>query len=277
MHSAAPWRSSTSYTSSCSQDGVAHLDRPAQATGAPQSRNSSSRATLRCQRGGSCTSVGPERGSEPTHPVEVVRQPRARVAQLHAVRAELAELHRVHEARRRLGGPALDRSRGRQPVEGVVDLDGVEQLGVALEPASLRELGGIHRPAPVLVHPARAADPDVASSPLERGPQPRARSRDQLVEGDVALGRAHAQAWPTGGSSPTSSYASASPAGSTRLGRASPAPSARAPPALRWHPATRPAPVAPRRAPPPTSTRTPAPPRGWASGGGVPSRCPAST
>ena len=41
-----------------------------------------------------------------------------------------AELHRVHETRRRLRRPRLDGRRRRQPVEGVVELDGVEQRRV---------------------------------------------------------------------------------------------------------------------------------------------------
>ena len=88
-----------------------------------------------------------------------------RVAQLHAVGAELAELRRVDEARRRLLRPVLDRGGRRQPVERRVELDGVEARRVALEPPPLRQISGIHRAAPVAVHPPGAPDPDLDPSP----------------------------------------------------------------------------------------------------------------
>src|SRR4030095_3821427 len=60
-----------------------------------------------------------------------------------------------------------------QAVEGVVDLDGVELLGVALEPPALGAAAGIQDAAPVGVVPPAAADPDG----LHRAPRsPRASS-----------------------------------------------------------------------------------------------------
>src|SRR4051812_23051002 len=64
------------------------------------------------------------------------------------------------ETRRALLHPALDRRGGGQPVEGVVDLDRVEALGVVREPPALRQALGIETLAPVRVGPAGAADPN---------------------------------------------------------------------------------------------------------------------
>jgi len=57
-------------------------------------------------------------------------------------------------------GPAANRRFGGQPVEGVVDLDRVEDLGVALEPAPLGQPFGVENAPPIAVVPARAADVD---------------------------------------------------------------------------------------------------------------------
>src|SRR5207248_5453853 len=58
----------------------------------------------------------------------------------------------------RLLRPLLDRRDRRQPIEGVVELDGVEALCVGSEPLALRHCIGVHDAAPVAVHPARATD-----------------------------------------------------------------------------------------------------------------------
>src|SRR3954447_22088974 len=68
----------------------------------------------------------------------------------------------VAKARRRLLAPFLKRAWGRQAVEAVVDLDGVEIFGVAVEPARLRQPLGIEDAAPMLVHPPGAANADAS-------------------------------------------------------------------------------------------------------------------
>src|SRR5262249_4483008 len=55
-------------------------------------------------------------------------------------------------------------------VEGVVHLDGVEELGVALQPASRRKPLGIDSASPVAVVPSRASDVDRLGHPRSRYP-----------------------------------------------------------------------------------------------------------
>jgi hypothetical protein len=50
----------------------------------------------------------------------------------------------------------------RQVVEGVVDFDGLEVLRVVFEPFALGQFGGIEPLLPVVVIPARRADPNIA-------------------------------------------------------------------------------------------------------------------
>jgi len=71
---------------------------------------------------------------------------------------EAAALHREEEAGRRPLYPAFDNLALDQPVEGVVDLDGVEDLGVALEPAGRRNVF-VDAATPRVIDPTRAADP----------------------------------------------------------------------------------------------------------------------
>ena len=61
------------------------------------------------------------------------------------------------ESRWRLADPRFDRLSACKPIEGAVDLDRVEALGVELEPPSLGLSLRIQAPAPVVVHPPRAA------------------------------------------------------------------------------------------------------------------------
>src|SRR3954454_9650888 len=74
------------------------------------------------------------------------------------MRTERAELQRIDEPGRCLRAPRVRGRRWRQPVEGVVELDGVEQRRVVLEPTLGRYAGRIDDAAPVLVHPSRATD-----------------------------------------------------------------------------------------------------------------------
>jgi hypothetical protein len=66
-----------------------------------------------------------------------------RVLQLLHVRQKPARLDRVPEAGRRLLSPFLERFGRGPPVEGVVDLDRVEDTRVLREPAPCRELSRI--------------------------------------------------------------------------------------------------------------------------------------
>ena len=58
--------------------------------------------------------------------------------------------------------PLLQSLLFRQVVEGIVDFDGIEILGVILEPFALWQVGGIEPSAPVVVIPAGRADPNIA-------------------------------------------------------------------------------------------------------------------
>ena len=102
--------------------------------------------------------VGPERGAERREPFDVAGQPRPGVRELLAVAAELPELDGEEEPGWRLGRPALDRAGAGQPVERAVQLDGVEQLGVAREPLPGRQALRVDDAPPVVVRPARAPD-----------------------------------------------------------------------------------------------------------------------
>jgi hypothetical protein len=73
-----------------------------------------------------------------------------------------AHLDGEDEPRRALLDPTGDSRAVREPVEGVVDLDRVKELRVVLEPAARRQPLRVHAPAPVLIVPAGAADPDLS-------------------------------------------------------------------------------------------------------------------
>ena len=75
------------------------------------------------------------------------------------VRQVAARLYREQEVGRSLRRPVRDGVTRRQPIEGRVDLDRVEEGGVVLEPPPRRHACRIHPLTPVAVVPARAADP----------------------------------------------------------------------------------------------------------------------
>src|SRR5205807_784784 len=69
-----------------------------------------------------------------------------------------ARLEREQEVLGCLLDPAGHRVRAGQAVEGGIDLDGVEERRVVLEPAARRQPLRVYAAAPVVVVPARAAD-----------------------------------------------------------------------------------------------------------------------
>src|SRR6266550_7035683 len=73
-----------------------------------------------------------------------------------------AALDRKEEAGWGLIAPGLKTLARRLPVEGVVELDGVEVLRIEGEVLSRRQLLRIEAPAPVRVGPARTTDPNIA-------------------------------------------------------------------------------------------------------------------
>src|SRR5205823_13388126 len=84
------------------------------------------------------------------------------VAQPLHVREVAARLDREREAVRGLLDPARHGGALREAVERRVDLDGVEERRVVLEPAARRQAARIDQLAPVRVVPSGAADPDSA-------------------------------------------------------------------------------------------------------------------
>jgi hypothetical protein len=98
----------------------------------------------------------PEHRAQPPSAAQgIERLPEARdrvgdLAQPLHVGQVAARLDREEEVAGDLLDPSFDGRALRQPVEGRVDLDGVEDLGVALEPAPLRQaiLVGLPRQSP---------------------------------------------------------------------------------------------------------------------------------
>src|SRR5689334_149006 len=80
------------------------------------------------------------------------------ILQLLHVGDEAIGLDRIAESGRRLVVPSVEGFRLRHAIEAGIDLDSIELLRVALEPALLRQALWIEDAPPVLVHPARATD-----------------------------------------------------------------------------------------------------------------------
>ena len=93
---------------------------------------------------------------EPPHALVHVRKPLD-------VCEVATRLHCENEPRRRPLGPPADSRGGREPVEGRVHLDRVEERGVVVEPASRGQIAWIDNAAPVRVVPAGAAYADNAA------------------------------------------------------------------------------------------------------------------
>jgi len=81
-----------------------------------------------------------------------------RILQLLHVRQVAARLHRVDEPARRAVRPPGEGFRFGEPIERVVDLDGIEPLSVIRQPPGLGELSRIKITAPMRILPARATD-----------------------------------------------------------------------------------------------------------------------
>ena len=81
---------------------------------------------------------------------------------------------------------------GGQAVEGVVDLDRVEDGRVVLEPEALRQLLGIELALPVLVDPARAADVDGLHGSVRAQSEPGRGSSRGAAANPRETGRARA-------------------------------------------------------------------------------------
>ena len=75
-----------------------------------------------------------------------------------AVRDEAAQFERIDEMRRNCRTPALDLFRFWQTVCRGIQFDGIEALGVIVEPFPLRKAFRIKPPAPIGVDPAAGAD-----------------------------------------------------------------------------------------------------------------------
>src|SRR5215218_191154 len=85
-----------------------------------------------------------------------------RVLELLHVREKAAGFYGEQESARRARGPVSERVFFRQPVETVVDFNGVEDGGVVLEPPLLRKVSRVEVPAPVFVLPPGTADAGAA-------------------------------------------------------------------------------------------------------------------
>ena len=106
-------------------------------------RSGRAAATARGRASATRPAARSTRSSAPT-PRSMSREP------LH-VRQVAAGLDREHEVRRRVVHPAVDRRGLREPVEGRVDLDGVEAGGVVLEPPPRRQARRVEGLPPALV------------------------------------------------------------------------------------------------------------------------------
>src|SRR4029453_4004786 len=95
--------------------------------------------------------------------------------QLRIVRDAPGGLQREREPLGRTRRPAVEQRLGRHPVEGVVDFDRVEALGVVGEHLVGRELLGIERTAPLRLVVAGGADQVAHGGRWYQRPSPAAR------------------------------------------------------------------------------------------------------
>src|SRR5207237_1116420 len=114
----------------------------------------------------------PQLVPEAQHELEVAVEPLPRLLEPLEMGEVAAPLASEEEALGRALSPAVDHGSGRKPVEGGVQLDGIEDLGEAREPA-LRRYPRIEQVLPVLVDVAARPDTDHAAKMLIPGlPRP---------------------------------------------------------------------------------------------------------
>jgi AcrR family transcriptional regulator len=110
----------------------------------------------------------PELVAQPASRVEQPGDRFLRLGQPLDVGEVAACLHRHHERRRRRITPRLERTAGRQPVEGRIGFHRVEPLGVGGQPAPLWQARRIQHATPVGVLPSRCSDPQRHREPISR-------------------------------------------------------------------------------------------------------------
>ena len=101
---------------------------------------------------------GPQVGSQAAGPFDKGRQALLRLPQPFDVAAVAAELEGIEKPRPGALPPTVEYFGSWQAVEGIVDLHRVEVRLVVVEPAALRQVCRIDRPAPVWILIARGPD-----------------------------------------------------------------------------------------------------------------------
>ena len=166
--SATPWRCNRSSTGSMNHDGWRNSTARRRALGHTSSTPASSPSSAR-NVGGSCKSAGPNRSPSPVacrmNRCTGSAGSRSRFTWLRYLLTLGGEVEAIGNGARP-GGELLT---GRQSVEGVVDLDGREPLGVVRQPRPPGHARRVDGPGPVVVHPPRRPDlPHGASLPARR-------------------------------------------------------------------------------------------------------------
>jgi hypothetical protein len=103
-------------------------------------------------------------------PVEEGVDRRMGLLQALHVRTIATELQSIAETMRRLLPPRIKNLGARQTVERMVDLHGIEVLGVVDEPALLRDVPGVEDSLPVIILIARGPDTQLPSLGTHQSP-----------------------------------------------------------------------------------------------------------
>ena len=101
--------------------------------------------------------------SEPTRPVEELRDRCVRLFQAPQVRTIAAELQCIAEVRRGLLVPHIEAPSLWQMVESLVDLHSIKMVGVVGKPTLLREISWVENLLPVVIVIARGSDPKLSA------------------------------------------------------------------------------------------------------------------